>query len=325
MKKYQIIATLGPAVNDNVFQLIQAGATGFRLNCSHLTWQELSRWLIQLEKAFQKNGDAMPVWLDLQGGKLRIGKLSETKTLESDEVVIFYLSYHQTDHQIPLPHRLVFDSISEGETILLNDGRIELTVVQVEKNRFHAKVIKSGELNSFKGFVFPNKNSEIESVSDRDRSFMEQTNQLKFVGYALSYIQIAQEIDLYRQKTFGRPLTAKIERQEALENLPDIAEAADICWLCRGDLGATANIYELYNYEKKFSGAMQEARKPYLIAGQVLESMVSNNTPSRSEIAHLGFLLENGFVGLVLSDETAVGKYPLEAVGFCREYFEYLV
>ena len=122
----------------------------------------------------------------------------------------------------------------------------------------------------------------------------------------------------------NKQFAAKIEREQAFNFLRQFGDASDASWLCRGDLGASAQIYDLYQFEKEFAKQMAPIGKPYLIAGQVLENMVMRNTPSRSEIAHLGFLVEHGFSGVVLSDETAIGEFALETVAFCREYFEYL-
>ena len=322
--QYQIIATLGPAVNNKISDLIHAGATGFRLNCSHLTLDQLSRWLIELDHAFHQKGNAMPVWLDLQGSKLRIGRLTETMILKRGELVLFKNNYSQVSHEIPLPHSTVFRKIKPGDQVLLDDGKIQLEVQNIINGSFQASMKNFGELSSFKGFVLQNNDLELNQISARDQVFIEQTQQWKFIGYAVSYIQSAKELQLFKKMLKGRPLAAKIERQKAFLQLREIADLADMTWLCRGDLGVNGSIYSLFEYEKKFIGSMVFINKPSLIAGQVLENMVRQNYPSRSEIAHLGYLLENGFSGIVLSDETAIGKYPIEAVEFCRNYLEYV-
>lgn len=322
--QYQIIATLGPAVKNRVNDLIHAGTTGFRLNCSHLTLGELSRWLIELEQAFRQRGDAMPVWLDLQGSKMRIGRLAKIMILQRGEILTFKNGYSQISHEIPLPHAAVFQKIKPGDEVLLDDGRVQLKVENVNNGNFQARVLNFGELSSFKGFMLENNETELHQISARDQVFIEQTQQWKFIGYAVSYLQSARELQLFQRHLNRRPVVAKIERQKAFSQLREIANLADMTWLCRGDLGVNGSIYSLFEYEKKFIEHMVFIQKPSLIAGQVLENMVRNNYPSRSEIAHLGYLLENGFSGIVLSDETAVGRYPIEAVEFCRNYVEYV-
>ena len=324
-RKYQIIATLGPAVKNKIKELIDAGSTGFRLNCSHLSLQELSFWLIKLEKAFEKVGGTMPLWLDLQGAKLRIGKLNTSLLLNKGEVVQFKNNYRQRAQVIPLPHPCVFEKLQQNDEVLLNDGKIKLVVTKVKKNGFYAEVIIPGELSSFKGFVIKNNEPPINEVANRDRSFIEQTLDLEFVGYAISCLHTANELQLFKDLAKDKQFAAKIERKQAFDQLKQFGDVADVSWLCRGDLGASTQIYDLYQFEKDFADQMAPIGKPYLIAGQVLENMVEHNAPSRSEIAHLGFLFEQGFAGVVLSDETAIGNFPIETVEFCREYFEYLV
>lgn len=321
---YQIIVTLGPAVKNLVNDLIRAGATGFRLNCSHLTLGELSHWLIKLEQAFYLHGDAMPVWLDLQGSKMRIGRLIKNIILQRDEIVSFRNSYSQIAGEVPLPHSTVFRTIKPGDQILLDDGKIIFRVENVNNSNFRARVVNFGELSSFKGFVLQHDEPELNQISARDQIFIEQTQQWKFIGYAVSYLQNVKELELFQQFLNGKPIVAKIERQKAFLHLREIANLADMTWLCRGDLGVNGSIYSLFEYEKKFIEHTVLIQKPFLIAGQVLENMVRQNFPSRSEIAHLGYLIENGFSGIVLSDETAIGKYPIEVVEFCKKYLEYI-
>lgn len=322
--QYQVIATLGPAVKHRVRELIHAGATGFRLNCSHLTLEALSRWLIELEQAFHDNGNALPVWLDVQGSKMRIGRLTRVMILQRGDHLTFRNSYSQAAGEIPLPHASVFQVIRPDDKILLDDGKLELNVRSVYDGTFDANVLNFGELSSFKGFVLKDNDTELAQVSPRDQQLIEQTRHWKFVGYAISYLQSLNELHLFRKIAKGRPLAAKIERQKVFAQLREIAQSADLTWLCRGDLGTDGSIFQLFQYEKKFIGHMTFMTKPSLIAGQVLENMVRNNYPSRSEISHLGYLIENGFSGIVLSDETAIGNYPIEAVEFCRDYFQYI-
>ncbi len=323
-KQYQIVATLGPAARNKIHDLIHVGATGFRLNCSHLTLHDLSRWLIELDQAFRKHGNAMPVWLDLQGSKIRIGRLLKIRILQRGELLTFRNCYCQVSYEIPLPHATVFQKIKPGDQILLDDGKIELQVQHVNNGSFQAQVLNFGELSSFKGFVLHDNDLDLNQISARDQVFIEQTRQWKFIGYAVSYLQSAKELKLFQQLLKGKPLVAKIERQKAFLQLREIAELADMTWLCRGDLGVNGSIYSLFEYEKKFIEHLTFIQKPSLIAGQVLENMVRQNYPSRSEIAHLGYLLEKGFSGIVLSDETAIGRYPIEAVEFCQNYLDYI-
>jgi len=324
-KKHDIIATLGPGVYDKIKDLIEAGATAFRLNCSHITLQDLSKWMVKINSAFDESGVILPLWLDLQGSKLRVGKLKKMMFLHTDELYTFVQQYSQIDEKIPLPHPAIFRSMEIGDEIAMNDGRIRGIVADADDTSFVVKIHSGGELSSFKGFNKRGYDKEITDVFSRDMTYIEQTLEFNHIGYALSYIQSAREVKLFKKHTADHLITAKIERLKSFENLREIAEYADCLWLCRGDLGVDANLYSLFHFEKEFIRHLELIQKPLLIAGQVLENMVQHSYPSRSEIAHLGYLLENGFSGIVLSDETAIGAYPVRAVEFCCEYIDYMM
>lgn len=323
-KKFEIIVTLGPSVEEIINDLLEAGATSFRLNCSHISLEQLTRWMVKVDEAFNRRGDTVTLWLDLQGAKLRIGKLQQMLFIHSDELVTFANQYSQVDKKIPLPHPRLFKSISIGDEISLDDGRINGLVVDFDDESFVVKITTGGELSSHKGFHKAGYDREIEALFARDITFIEQTRAFNYIGYALSYIQTAREVQLFKEHTSDHPLTAKIERLKSFDNLREIADIADSLWLCRGDLGVDINLYDLFHYEKEFIKHLELTRKPLLIAGQVFENMVTHSYPSRSEIAHFGYLVENGFSGVVLSDETAVGGYPVKVVEFCRDYFEFM-
>ncbi|MBN2093391.1 hypothetical protein JW964_27450 [candidate division KSB1 bacterium] len=319
---FQIIATLGPAVEQSFSGLIQAGATAFRLNCSHLSLDKLLEWLIKLEPII-KNKDNFYVYLDLQGSKMRIGELKQNRLLKTRERVTFSCHSQQSGDEIPLPHPEVFEAIQPGAKIQLDDGRIKLVVLEILPQSFLAEVMIGGNLSSHKGFVIDEIVPIISQMNSRDQEIIQETVSRPFVGYAISYLKNPAELMLYKKLIVNHPLVAKIERTCAFTSLGEIAALAESSWLCRGDLGVDASIYQLFDYEKKFIEQIKQQTKPYLIAGQVLENMVRCNYPSRSEITHLSYLLENGFSGVVLSDETAIGKFPLETVGFCCDFLDY--
>ncbi|MCI0514011.1 pyruvate kinase [candidate division KSB1 bacterium] len=318
-----IIVTLGPAVSAQIPALIQAGATGFRLNCSHLSQTDLVEWLEQISRYCPKNGQPLTTWLDLQGSKMRLGYLAQARRLESGAMVTFQNELQSHAQEIPLPHPEVFEVIHPGARISIDDGRIQLQVESHRRDLIHARVLAPGEVQAYKGFVLSDTNFAPRAINARDQAIIEATRSYAWIGYAISYLQSPAELAEYQTLAANRPLVAKIERHQAFAHLQEIARAAAQVWLCRGDLGAELPIYELYRYEKIFFQQLQLQPKPFLIAGQVLENMVRQPNPSRSEVAHLGFLMEQGFSGLVLSDETAIGKFPLEAVAFCRDFFNY--
>ena len=324
-KKLEIVATLGPSVTDKISDLILAGATAFRLNCSHLNIITFSDWIQKLTTIFKQNNHFLPVWLDLQGAKLRIGKLEKPIFLKNNKSVVFSNIAVQTDEYIPLPHPQVYNSIETNDKISLNDGKIELIVEEIYEHSFKAKVIAGGTLKSFKGFNKANYTDDLYEIHPRDLTFIQKTKHFKNIGYAVSFIQSENEIRLVKKYTANRPVICKVERLKTFDKLVNIAKITDGMWLCRGDLGIEANIYNLFEFEKIFIQRLNNIHKPYLIAGQVFQHMVTSNHPARSEVAHLSYLIENGFNGIVLSDETAIGKYPVETVNFCNKFLKHIV
>lgn len=323
-KDLEIIATLGPSVSDKIQELILAGATAFRLNCSHLSYDQLSHWLEDLDNAFGVTQKILPVWLDLQGSKLRIGNLEKPMSIKKNDLVTFENCKNQTGDAIPLPHDVIFKSIRVFDKIFLDDGKLIFIVDDVEEDSFQAKAISDGQLTSYKGFTKENYQEKLVELSPEDISFIELTRERQNIGYAISYIVSTSEIELIRKYTNDRPIAGKVERLKAFRNLKELVNHVDTMWLCRGDLGVESNIYNLFHFEKVFTRYLRDTDKPYLIAGQVIQNMVKSNHPSRSEVTHLSYLLENGYNGVILSDETAIGNFPLKAVEFCRHFFDYL-
>lgn len=319
-----IVATLGPSTHKLLDQLLAAGATAFRINCSHLTVDQLHEWLRQIDAVIEHREQTVPVWLDLQGAKLRIGELIEPLIVNDDDALTFVCNTKQEDERIPLPHKAIFASIASGDEIIINDGRVVCRVEDVKTNSFTARVTVGGTISSFKGFNKSRYQDYLQEISHRDLAFIQLTNEHSFVGYAISFIQTASEIDLLRKYTKARPIVSKIERLRTFPQLIKLAMTSDSLWLCRGDLGVEANIYNMFELEKLFIDKLSKIDKPYLVAGQVLEHMVRHSQPTRSEVAHLGYLIENGFHGIVLSDETAIGDNPIKAVSFCRKFFEHI-
>ncbi|MBN2012901.1 hypothetical protein JW960_26460 [candidate division KSB1 bacterium] len=323
-EKIDIVATLGPSTQNLISDLLDAGATAFRLNCSHLTMEQFREWLRKIDAISVQREQHIPVWLDLQGAKIRIGELIQPIMVNEGARVTFVFNAKQEDERIPLPHKEIFDTIVKGDEISIDDGRVILTSEIIRDNSFTAIVTTGGQLNSFKGFNKAHYHDYLREISPRDLAFINATYNISSIGYAISFVQTPDELELIRKYTHNRPVICKIERLRTFSRLIDLALLSDGLWLCRGDLGVEANIYNLFEFEKIFIQNLNKIDKPYLIAGQVLEHMVRNSQPSRSEVAHLGYLIENGFHGAVLSDETAIGDDPVKAVQFCDRFFHHL-
>ncbi len=319
--EYQIVATLGPATArpETWWELRNAGATGFRLNTSHLLPEETEEWLSRLSETF---GDDLPgVVLDLQGSKWRIGDITTRTVAPGDSVTLAYrrdpILENSLPGVLPVPHRDFFRALEDADgTVLLNDARVELVVDTLREYQAFCRVVRGGNLESRKGVTVPGSAYRSEALQDRDQDVVRRTRGHERVIYALSYVRDAGEMRAFRDDLGpGVRSIAKVERREAVAAAAEIVRESEELWLCRGDLGAEIGLVEMAKAVREFAGLLPRIDAPVLLAGQVLEHMTRHPQPTRSEACHLYDAITNGFAGIVLSDETAVGAHPVES---CR-------
>jgi len=311
--------TLGPATfTTATLEGIFPAADRFRLNAAHLQPESLLLWLEKLDALFRKTGRTIPVTLDLQGAKMRIGKIPPATGLAESVTLLFT---HKTSETgiIPVPHELFFSEIQKGDRITLNDARVELEILDHSSEMAHAKVLRSGPLSSDKGINRSQHPIPYKKISELDTHMIRLTAGADFVDYAFSFVNTGDEAKLIRPLIGRRKLIAKLERPEALQNLQVIDAAFDELWLCRGDLGAQAGLRKMAALQTDFEKRIPKLKKPAWLAGQVLEYM-THPQPTRSEVVQLARAEEAGYDGIVLSDETAVGKNPLELCRFLQQW-----
>lgn len=314
---YEIIATLGPTSSSarRWRELLAAGATAFRLNTSHLSLGELSTWVEEIQGFSSTLETRPPLILDLQGSKWRLGQLPGRELVRGENVELVLEAKTNRDGVLPVPHPDFFHAaiLSNGE-ITLNDARVRLVIKRSASSRLEARVVLGGPIASHKGITLPSSEYRIETLSEKDQTILKQTQELAAVRYAISYVKDAAEMLRYRIVCGPAVyLAAKLERKSALDEAFQIAQAADELWLCRGDLGAELGQAAMAEAVYRFSARVAEFTIPVHLAGQVLEHMVEHPTPTRSEVCYLYEALQKGYAGLILSDETAVGSYPVES------------
>jgi pyruvate kinase len=314
---YQIIATLGPASStDSIWQaMLEAGVTAFRLNTSHLSLAQLKTWLDRLGVFLESAALPVTIVLDLQGSKWRLGQFSPFALDIGQQVTLIAAETTDRPNVLPVPHPDFFRAaaVSSGE-LTLNDAKVRLRLESATSSTMTATVLAGRQISARKGITYTRSSYRQESLSDRDQKIVSQTRHVEFVDYALSYVKDAQEMARYRAY-FGPSarLIAKLERQPAVDEAAAIAATADAVWLCRGDLGAELGLKAMAESAARFSARIGALSAPALLAGQVLEHMTAQPTPTRAEICQLHDALTQGYRGIVLSDETAIGEYPLEA------------
>jgi pyruvate kinase len=314
---YEIIATLGPSSEQESTwrEMISAGVTGFRLNTSHLSIVQLRAWLERLIPFFSILDQLPPVVLDLQGSKWRLGDFPTFELRPGYQVELVYTAATTRPQTLPVPHRDFFSAASSSNgVILLNDAKARLALESVNSEVLLARVITGGEITPRKGITFASCEYRKESLSEKDELILAETGGLPFLRYALSYVKDMLEMKRYRLQ-FGTSayLIAKLERPGAVEGADQMARLANELWLCRGDLGAELGMRDMADVVHRFSKRINEISIPILLAGQILEHMTGHATPTRSEVCYLYDALRQGYRGVVLSDESAIGRYPLES------------
>lgn len=312
---YEIIATLGPASAAEAawHAMLSAGATAFRLNTSHLSLEQLSEWLARYQAYF--GSSPIPLVLDLQGSKWRLGQFMPFELAAGQVIRLVYAPSTDRPGELPVPHADFFRAVphASGE-IVLNDAKSSLTVESTGADWLTARVKRGGEIYSHKGITFVTSEYRAEQLSDKDCAILAMTRGLTWVRYAISYVRDAAEMARYRSLIQPGYLIAKLERGPAVAEARQVADVADEVWLCRGDLGAEIGLQAMAAAVAQFSAQVSELGKPAFMAGQVLEHMTASPTPTRSEVCYLYDTLSRGYCGFVLSDEAAIGRYPVESV-----------
>ncbi len=314
------VLTLGPASSkQNIISALLSVADRFRLNTSHITVNELSEWLSRIEKVFTASEKFIPVVIDLQGSKMRIGKYQPVDTIP-EHITLSFKETSLSPEVIPVPHEALFKFLNEGDTVSLNDARITLKITEVNINSAKAITIKNGPLSSNKGINRKEHPIPFHELASKDSKMIRAAKKYNFTEFAFSFAYSGNEADKIRPYTGKHRIIAKIERAETFANLESIDKCFDEIWLCRGDLGAQVGIFNLGKLQKTFIQKINSLNKNCFLAGQVLEHMTSFPEPTRSEIVHLFDTEQNGFKGFVLSDETAIGKNIPSIVDFLETY-----
>ncbi|MDW8050875.1 MAG: pyruvate kinase [Armatimonadota bacterium] len=320
MRRTKIIATLGPAIDtqQKLNDLVEAGANLFRINTAHGDWNTRHQWIAWIREAEHIYNIPIGVLLDLAGPKVRIGKLRAPLQLREGDTVQFRLAEEQTDSAVPLPVPEVFRAARPGDRLLLDDGAIELYVTRVASDSLEATVLEGGELRSQKGVTLPNRTLALPSMTPKDREDLREGIRAGVDWIALSFVRSASDVmnlhALIREYGASIPVIAKIEQSAALDDLESIVEVADGIMIARGDLGVQVDLAEVPILQKQIIHLCNQHAKPVITATQMLESMIREGRPTRAEAADVANAVLDGTDALMLSGETAIGAYPVQAV-----------
>jgi len=316
-RRTKIVATLGPASADpdTMRRLLQAGVNVVRVNSSHgdpATWGE---WIDRVHQMAAELGRHVGVLVDLQGPRIRVGDLPQPLPLAEGSTIVLAPEETATPEELPTTYGGLAADVVPGARILLDDGLLELRVEDIAGDRVRAVVEHGGELKPNKGMNLPGIRVSAPAFTDQDRETLDAVLKydIDFVG--ISFVRSREDIDLVR-KTVPEDvqLVAKIERAAAVESLEEIVAAADAIMVARGDLGVELPFEEVPLIQKRLIEEANLHAKPVITATQMLESMVRNPRPTRAEASDVANAILDGTDAVMLSAETAVGRYPIEAV-----------
>jgi pyruvate kinase len=311
------VATLGPATGtpDRIAELIAAGANVVRVNASHGTPELRGQWIAAVRRAAQDADVAVAVLVDLQGPRIRVGRLASPRELRPGNTVVFAPEDQARDEELPTTYANLASDVRLGARVLIDDGLLAVEVTKIAPPRVEARVVDGGTLTSNKGMNLPGLHISAPALTDKDREDAAHAVAAGADYLALSFVRRAE--DLAELRTLVPPdmkLVAKIEKATALDDLTRILEACDAVMVARGDLGVELPFEEVPVVQKRLIREANRHGKPVITATQMLESMVHNPRPTRAEASDVANAILDGTDAVMLSAETATGDYPFEAV-----------
>ncbi|MFH8785623.1 pyruvate kinase [Streptomyces roseoverticillatus] len=322
MRRAKIVCTLGPATDsyEQIKALVDAGMDVARFNLSHGTYADHEARYQRVRKAAEEAGRSVGVLADLQGPKIRLGRFREGPVLleRGDEFTITVEPVDGDRHTCGTTYDGLAGDVSRGERILVDDGRVTLEVTEVDGPRVRTIVIEGGMVSDHKGLNLPGVAVSVPALSDKDVEDLRWALGIGADIIALSFVRSAEDVaDVHRvmdEEGRRRPVIAKIEKPQAVENLDGIVAAFDGIMVARGDLGVEMPLETVPIVQKRAIKLARRNAKPVIVATQMLDSMVDASRPTRAEASDVANAVIDGTDAVMLSGETSVGKYPVETV-----------
>lgn len=316
----KIVATIGPSINseEKIEALINAGASMFRVNSSHSTPEEHKANIDMVRKVSKKLNSNIAILLDLQGPKIRVGNLKQPIELQEGTEVKLRHSTEQEGEIIPVDYSGIAVDVKKNDTIYLDDGKLELRVIDTDGVIIRAEVVIGGLLKARKGLNLPGRTASLSAITPKDIEYIKRALEWKVDYLALSFVRTGEDVlkAKHCMEMYGGyiPIIAKIEKPEALDNIEDIIKLADGIMVARGDLGIEISPEKVPAVQKKLIRECSAQNKVVIVATQMLETMIEQPIPTRAEASDVANAIIDGADAIMLSGETAVGKYPVEAV-----------
>ena len=321
-RRVKIVATLGPASSslEMIEKLFHAGVDVFRINMSHSRppHDGPKKLHAAIRATEAKFGRPIGILCDLQGPKFRVGDLIGSK-VDLVQGATFRFDQNETEGSATrafLPHPQIFEAIEPGHNLLLDDGKIRMQVLEKKKGIIDARVIVAGSLGSRKGVSMPDTILPIEALTEKDKVDLDFALRLGVDWVALSFVQRGDDVRAAREIIGNNAsIMSKIEKPSAITDLDDVIAASDGLMVARGDLGVEMPVERVPILQKLITRQCRAAGKPVVVATQMLESMITSPVPTRAEVSDVATAVFDGADAIMLSAESAVGQYPLEAIG----------
>lgn len=314
MNKIEYFGTLGPAcANEKTLEaMFQAGMTGIRLNLSHKSLTESRAWVDTYQKAAEKCGKKPDLLIDLMGPEIRIGAVKEERMLLEGDI----LSFGEED--LPIPD-YIYEYLTLGQRLLVDDGKIELEVVHGEKKYFKAKVLRGGVVRSRKSLALPGITVNNPTLTAADQENLKVAKDFGVTAVMLPFVRGKEDLICLRKaldENGGKEIRifAKIENMEGMEKLPELLPFCDHIVIARGDLGNAVPLSKLPVLQQQISEYCKSKGKPFMVVTQMLNSMIDGAVPTRAEVTDIFHAIKEGASSVMLTGETAAGKYPVEAM-----------
>ena len=322
MRRAKIVCTLGPASStpEKIRDLVDAGMNVARLNLSHGTHELHEESYRMIRKASDESGHAVGILVDLQGPKIRLGHFADGPIVvaEGDEFVITTRDIDGDQNRCSTTYNGLCGDVSAGDTILIDDGNVRLTATEVSASEVRTKVEVGGRLSDNKGINLPGVAVSVPAMSAKDVDDLRWALHLRADMVALSFVRSAADVDavrtVMREEGVLLPVIAKIEKPQAIDHIDEIIDAFDGVMVARGDLGVEMPLEDVPFLQKQVTEVARRNAKPAIVATQMLESMISSPRPTRAEASDVANAVLDGADAVMLSGETSVGKYPVDAV-----------
>ena len=319
LRRTKVVATLGPASGNPqmIARLFEAGADVFRINMSHSSHDRLRELVGMIRAVEADRGRPVGILVDLQGPKLRVGGFTGGSVmLDNGATFVLDTDANPGDAtRVHLPHPEIFAGIEPGHTLLLDDGKIRLVAIEKSRQRIATRVEVGGKLSDRKGVSLPDTVIPFSALTPKDRSDLDAALGAGIDWVGLSFIQRPDDIAEAKKITRGRAaVMAKIEKPQAVYRLDEIMDVTDAIMVARGDLGVEMPLEKVPGIQKQLTRAARRAGKPVVVATQMLESMISSPVPTRAEVSDVATAIFDGADAVMLSEESAAGQFPAEAV-----------